>query len=61
MTFLVLRIPWVSERWDGPRGSFRGWNVYAEGSFIERRVLLDRFQTLRQAYDFVQRRLDEEK
>ncbi len=56
--FLVIYIPWTNERWDGPRETFLGWQVYRAGSFIEKRVLLDAFATRRAAYDYVKRQLD---
>ncbi len=57
-SFLVVHAPWNNERWDGPRESYRGWQVYRAGSFIEKRVLLDSFPSLRSAYKFVVRQLN---
>jgi hypothetical protein len=59
--FLVIRRAWTSERWDGPRETFRRWTVFQAGSNIERRVLLDRFLTLDDARRFVERMLSEPK
>ncbi len=56
--FLVLHTSWIDEKWDGPQETFRSWRVYTAGSFIEKRVLLDSFASLRAAYDYVQRQMD---
>ncbi len=55
--FLIQRIAWTNEKWDGPRDSYRGWKVYRRGSFIEKRVLVETLQTRRHAYDYVQRQM----
>lgn len=55
-SFLVQRLSWTSERWDGPRETYRAWKVYSAGSFIEKRVQIDAFATLRAAFEYVRRR-----
>ena len=55
--FLVVRSPWLNERWDGPRERFLPWKVFHSGSYIEKRVFLDGFLTRREAFAFVEQRL----
>ncbi len=57
--FLVVRSPWLNERWDGPKERFNGWRVYRSGSYIERRVLEDAFPTRTAAFDYVKRRIQQ--
>ena len=56
--YLVVHVRWTNEKWDGPRDSYRGWQVYRAGSAIERRLLLDTFRTLADAHRFIRNQKD---
>lgn len=56
--YLIVRRSWISDRWDGPQQAFRKWRVYAEGSHIERQMMIDGFVSLKDACRHVERLME---
>lgn len=51
--YLVVRQPWLGEKWDGRNETFRRWAVYRAASPIEDRVLLSSFRRFGEACAFI--------
>jgi hypothetical protein len=57
--YLISHRPWLSEKWCGPKDTYRPWRVYRSVKSLERKVLENAFFELSPATEWVRSQVGE--